>query len=268
MEWKEFDPAAYKLRAEGFGQLLTSRIMASVGLVIEYKRTQDFRHWLDDKESYFERSFLPTAGVSDMIFGWLPTRNVYKDGRGIDIGTPEKMADFLRSMTESRYIAPALEEYLPTLKVGASDLAEQLKLAMKDRPGSAAGINDIIPLLVPRMSHQHSILTKLPMPNTYHPGVLSTWQGRGVFFDRLKLYVKEKDGGESEQLKGIWTLAQELLETKEWMSTKPLREKHKLETEDLRDLEMTATHKKALEVMNKLETMSETILGVDDPVKS
>lgn len=201
MKWKEFDPAAGKMRAEGQGHLLTSRIVRSLGVVIEYmvvdstglhgRRTQDL----------LDKSYLPVIGVDDMIFGMVPGNPLF-DCWDRRIGTIEEINQLLELMDDSDATDAHLEELLSS--------------AMKERPGWIPGFNDIIPLIAPKMSSKISNLNNLPMPNTYHPGLLRTSEGLQVFCDELRSYVSSKGIEASIQAKEVLKWIDALDQHEQW----------------------------------------------------
>lgn len=82
-------------------------------------------------------------------------------------------------------------------------LAENLRGAMKEKPGWIPGFNDIIPLTGPKMSSSASLLCNIPMPNTYSSGLLRTYEGLQVFCQRLRGYVADERQNASAQLRQV-----------------------------------------------------------------
>jgi hypothetical protein len=183
MDWKEFDPANGKLRAEGTGQLITSRLVNSVGICLEYTRTEP---WLNfdyqgrptgSRGDVLLNSYLPVVCVSNLIFGLVPgNKNLQCYSRSM--GGITDITGFLDFLDET----------------GAENLrlTEHLQQAMRDKIGWIPGFNDIIPLTAPNISSRMSQLCNLPMPNIYDPGLLRTHEGLYVFCHRLRAYSDGK----------------------------------------------------------------------------
>jgi hypothetical protein len=202
MKWKEFNPITGTLLADGSGQLITSRVVRSLGLCIEYTRTDRLVHF-DVTEIVRPRrsigdlllnSYLPVAGVSDLIFGIVPGN---KNLRCFDrsIGKLEEITAFL--------------DFLDNTGAENLGLSERLKSAKEKNPGWLPGFNDVIPLTAEKMSSEASKLRNLPMPNSYSVGLLRTREGLQVFCHRLHSYIATKKGltsKASQQL--LWVQAQ------------------------------------------------------------
>lgn len=159
MEWKEFDPAAGMMRAEGQGHLVISRIVRSMGVVLEYMVVDSTAHHGRRVNDLFDKPYFPVIGVDDMIFGMVPGNGLF-DCWDRRIGTIAEINQILELMDDS----DTTDKYL----------GDVLSSAMRERPGWMPGFNDIIPLTLPKMSSKVSHLNNLPMPNTYHPGLLRT----------------------------------------------------------------------------------------------
>ncbi|KAH8813027.1 hypothetical protein F5884DRAFT_320838 [Xylogone sp. PMI_703] len=197
MEWKEFKPVAGTLIAEGSGQLLTSQIVRSLGLCLEYTYTHrtlyaDIYEQFRPKRSIGDiliNSYLPVAGISDLVFGVVPgNKNLYCFDRSM--GTLDAITEFL--------------DFLDNTGAQNLDLTENLKSTMKDKPGWIPGFNDLIPLTSAKMTSVESNLRNIPMPNVYAPGLLRTREGLEVFSVRLNDYIRQMDK-KSEQLIQVQT---------------------------------------------------------------
>lgn len=206
MNWKEFNPITGTLLADGPGQLITSGVVRSLGLCLEYTGTErlvpsDTRQIVRSRRSIGDlllNSYLPIAGVSDLIFGIVPgNKNLSCFDRAI--GTLDEITGFLNFLDNT----------------GAENLSltEHLNSARKEKPGWLPGFNDVIPLTAEKMSSVASNLRNLPMPNIYSAGLLRTREGLHVFCHRLQAYIAEQKGATSQQL--LWVQAQVLkFETK------------------------------------------------------
>jgi hypothetical protein len=201
LEWKEFDPAAGKMRAEGQGHLITSRIVRSIGVVLEYMVVDSLAHHGRRITDLLRKSYLPVMGVDDMIFGIVPG-NVLLDCWDQNIGSIREINQILEAMEDADSTDAHLEESLSS--------------AMKERPGWIPGFNDIIPLSAPVMSSRISHLNNVPMPNTYHPGLLRTSEGLQVFSDELRAYVADKANDASLQAREVLKWIEALEQYEQW----------------------------------------------------
>jgi hypothetical protein len=201
MEWKEFDPAAGKMRAEGQGHLIISRIVRSMGIVLEYMVVDSTAHHGRRVKDLLDKLYLPVIGVDDMLFGMVPG-NVLFDCWDRKIGTISDINQILELMDDSDATDSHLEEFLSS--------------AMSDRPGWIPGFNDIIPLTAPKMSSNNSHLNNLPMPNTYHPGLLRTSEGLQEFSDRLRAHVSCSGDEASLQAREVLKWIEALEQHEQW----------------------------------------------------
>ncbi|PMD34405.1 hypothetical protein L207DRAFT_638901 [Hyaloscypha variabilis F] len=199
MTWKEFNPTSGTLLADGSGQLITSRVVRSLGLCLEYTKTDrlvhtDSREFVRSRRSIGDlllNSYLPVAGVSDLLFGIVPGNSNLKC--------------FDRSMGTFNEVAAFLD-FLDNTGSQNLGLTERLKSAMEHRPGWLPGFNDVIPLIAAKMSSVASKLRNLPMPNKYAAGLLRTREGLQVFCKRLQVLRVAPKHSASRQLQ--WVQAQ------------------------------------------------------------
>ncbi|KAE9379665.1 hypothetical protein N431DRAFT_478620 [Stipitochalara longipes BDJ] len=196
MTWKEFNPTTGTLLADGSGQLITSRVVRSLGLCLEYTKTDrlvasDAREIVRSRRSIGDlllSSYLPVAGVSDLIFGIVPGNSNLKC--------------FDRSIGRLNEVTAFLD-FLDNTGSENLGLAESLKSAMEHRPGWLPGFNDVIPLTAAKMSSVASKLRNLPMPNKYAAGLLRTREGLQVFCKRIQVFMEQPKHSRSRQLQWI-----------------------------------------------------------------
>ena len=207
MKWKEFDPANGKLRAEGTGDLFTSRIVRSMGLCLEYARTDRVIRFNSNSRAarsegdLLLNSYLPVVGVSDLIFGVVPG-NKRLGCWDRPIGTIDEIIDFL--------------DFLDNTGAENLRLTRNLRRAMNGKAGWIPGFNDIIPLTAAKMSSSASLLCNIPMPNTYSPGLLRTCEGLQVFCQRLRGYVADERQNASAQLHQVLAWVDKLEAYHQW----------------------------------------------------
>ncbi|KFY13236.1 hypothetical protein V492_03382 [Pseudogymnoascus sp. VKM F-4246] len=176
MEWKEFDPAQGNLRAEGGGNLIVSRMVRSVGTVLEYRITDTSAQIARRVNDLVRSLYLPVLGVSDLLFGIVPG-NVHLECYDRSIGNIEQINKYLESIDDGSDDEHSLPNVLET------------QINSGKHRGWLPGFNDIISLTAPKMVCEASLLNNIPMPNTYHPGLLSTREGLQTFSSKLKKYV-------------------------------------------------------------------------------
>lgn len=183
MQWKEFDPAEGNLRAEGSGHLITSRVVRSMGLCLEYISTESSKG--PNRDLRLE-SYLPVGGSSDLIFGVVPGNKLLKSHEKY-LGTQESIVSFLNFMDNTGH---------RNLR-----LVNTLTQAMTEQPGFMPGYSDIIPITAPKLSTRLSTICNLPMPNRHCGGVLKSSLGLQTFCGRLKSYMAKNVEITSEQLR-------------------------------------------------------------------
>jgi len=184
------------LLAEGSGQLITSRVVRSLGLCLEYTRTDrlvpsDPTAIVRSRRSIGDlllNAYLPVAGVSDLIFGIVPGNN--------------NLNCFDRSIGRLNEITAFLD-FLDNTGAENLGLSEHLKAAMEKKSGWLPGFNDVIPLTAAKMSSAASKLRNIPMPNKYHPGLLRTREGLQVFCKRLQLFMAQQKPSTFIQLQRV-----------------------------------------------------------------
>jgi hypothetical protein len=193
MNWKEFNPVGGILMAEGGGQLITSRVVRSLGLCIEYTRSpgvlgskdNDIRRAVRSEGDLLLNTYLPVGGLASLVFGIVPgNKNLKCFDR--HMGTLDEITDFL--------------DFLDNTGSVNLHLKRELISAMEERPGWIPGFNDVIPLTAAKMSSEKSNLRNLPMPNAYSAGILRTREGLQVFCHRLHAYVADSKAAISSQL--------------------------------------------------------------------
>ncbi|KAK4198924.1 hypothetical protein QBC40DRAFT_229118 [Triangularia verruculosa] len=191
MKWKEFDPPNGKLRAEGPQGIITSRFIRSIGLCLEYTDTEHDGTLGATVPRKLDRilldSFLPVDDVSYFLFG-------------IVRGNP-RLACYDRRIDSPASITHFLD-FLDSTSATPLHLSANLAKAMKQREGWMPGFGDIIPITAPKLSSAESLLCRIPMPNSYAPGVLRSKEGQQVFCARLR-DMHTATGASSQQLAKI-----------------------------------------------------------------
>ncbi|KFY40145.1 hypothetical protein V494_03618 [Pseudogymnoascus sp. VKM F-4513 (FW-928)] len=194
MEWKEFDPAQGNLRAEGCGNLIVSRMVRSVGTVLEYRVTDTIAQIARRVPDLVRSLYLPVLGVNDLLFGIVPG-NVHLECYDRSIGSIENINKYLESIDDESTNDEDSDDSL-------QNILEAGMTTGKHR-GWLPGFNDIISLTAPKMVSETSLLSKIPMPNIYHPGLLRTHDGLDAFSDLLKRYEKAnlRDSSQLEEVR-------------------------------------------------------------------
>ncbi len=225
MAWQEFDPAGGKLRAEGSGNLITSRFVRSIGICLEFTTTSGSEISKDDIKansksnvknasgtaskptssigSTLLRSYLPVHGVSYFLFGIVPgNKNLACYDR--PLGTIEDIWVFL--------------DFLDNTATESSHLFATLQDAKRERDGWIPGFNDIIPITAPKISAKEFLLCNLPMPNSYSPGLLRSQEGLRVFSERLREFIRQAERP-SHQLQSVLNTITELEAYQDWTAS-------------------------------------------------
>jgi hypothetical protein len=138
-------------------------------------------------------------GIYELLFGIVPEN----PGPTLScrIGTIEQILVYLELTEED---SPAAR----------GKLSSDLQKSIEEHPGWAPGFNDIIALKATKLASKFSSLNNLPMPNMYHPGLLTTQEGLRVFCERLEDHANAKlqSGTASEQLRSVLSRVRYLTE--------------------------------------------------------
>jgi hypothetical protein len=223
MRWKEFRPEEGIMRAEGNGHVLTSTLVRTLGLVLQYNhhgRTgSSYLNSTYSKQRQLNMSF--GSGGKENVEICIPSSAADSLGAGV-IRDPElDVPEFVLSSQDD--IGDALNMLDTT---GFSKYA--LKRILLDDPTFQFPVGDLVALTaspIYRLTGPHTTLVQIPAPSDNVKGLTTSRLGRRCFYEALRRYVKKhNDDLQSSDTKPVkfsspWVLAQFrnlLIEADEW----------------------------------------------------
>ncbi|MCJ1474775.1 hypothetical protein MMC13_003435 [Lambiella insularis] len=183
MRWKDFRPADGVLRAEGHSHIITSTVVRSLGIVLQYSYTgQGARLELARMNMGFpiagsinmERTeiYIPTARC-DRLGAGVIRGDVTIGVRDFTIGTQQEIIVTLRKLDKSGLSAAVLTEIL------------------KQNPGFQLRVADIVAMTLDMVRIRGSGLVQVPAPSDNVLGVTTSPLGRRAFRDCLGEYLEQ-----------------------------------------------------------------------------
>ena len=159
MEWEQFDPSNGILRAQGNGYTLTSVMVRSLGLMVEFTEimgigsVNDSLPWLAPilPERARERVLLmPSAAVDKMVFGIVPASSSHFHARDFNVSSFEDIAESLRYFTGRGF---------------DNGLVTAFESGEWRAWGWAAGVADLFALTAPMAYRPDLDITGIPSPD-------------------------------------------------------------------------------------------------------
>ena len=181
MRWKVFRPEDGVMHAEGSGHVLTSTVVRTLGLVVQYNyHGQTGSFFLNN--SYSRKTRLGTARNNEEIY--IPTREADSLGAGVVRGDKRLgLSDFVLDTQDDT--VDALDLLVP--RDGMGDL---LKEILRLHPTFTFPVGDLvafsmIPICLPNQE-EHMSLVQIPAPSDDMGGVTTSRIGRLAFRWRLR----------------------------------------------------------------------------------
>ncbi|MCJ1381242.1 hypothetical protein MMC17_004351 [Xylographa soralifera] len=185
MRWKDFRPADGVLRAEGHSHIITSTVVRSLGLVLQYSHTgQVHRLWmversfgrLDVDDLHRERNeiYIPRA-ISDRLGYGIIRGQPELALREITVGTQQEIVVALRKLDRSGESAATLAKIL------------------RENPDFHFRIGDICALTLGMIRLRGSGLVQVPAPSDSVYGVTTSSHGRRAFRSCLEAYIQQHE---------------------------------------------------------------------------
>lgn len=181
MRWKVFRPEDGIMHAEGSGHVLTSTVVRTLGLVVQYNyHGQTGSFFLNN--SYSRKTRLGTARKNEEIY--IPTREADSLGAGVVRGDERLgLSDFVLDTQDDT--VDALDLLVP--RDGMGDL---LKEILRLHPTFTFPVGDLvafsmIPICLPNQG-EHMSLVQIPAPSDNMGGVTTSRIGRLAFRWRLR----------------------------------------------------------------------------------
>ncbi|KFY16361.1 hypothetical protein V492_01403 [Pseudogymnoascus sp. VKM F-4246] len=197
MRWKHFRPEDGVLHAEGNGHVLTSTVVRTLGLVVQYNyHGQTGSFFLNN--SYSKKRRIGKADTNEEVY--IPTREADSLGAGVVRGDERLgLPDFVLDTQDD--IADALDLLVPRGGMG-----ELLKEIVRFSPTFKFPVGDLIafsmvPICLPNIKG-HMSLVQIPAPSDNTAGVTTSRAGRLSFRGSLRnhlenIYLGTVPGGEA-----------------------------------------------------------------------
>jgi hypothetical protein len=184
MTWKEFRPTDGVLRAEGHSHIITSTMVRSLGIVLQYSYTGQGRR-LQQANVHLQKPHLAGSLFSEQEEIYIPSAKADRLGCGVVrthplLGVP----DF--SLSTQGEIVAALS-YLDS--GGASSAA--LTRILKENPDFRFRVADIVAFTVKSVRPPGCGLVQVPAPSDNVRGVTTSAIGRRAFRQSLEEYMAE-----------------------------------------------------------------------------
>lgn len=192
MTWTDFRPEDGIMRAEGNGHVLSSTLVRSIGMILQY---MDVRP--PDSAITLSRPSFQSNRTLHQSNLYIPTREVDKLGFGILPG--------YKALSIPNFKIGTINEVFAAMN--SLDNSHQASKTIKDvrgiEPTCTFGFSDLIPLAAPMMRARGSTVIGLPIPTEHHVGLTCHKEGFVVFYNRLKEYIAGKNGAASDRINWV-----------------------------------------------------------------
>jgi hypothetical protein len=203
MKWKDFRPSDGVLRAEGHSHIITSTVVRSLGIVLQYSYTGQSERLKQYRQN--NRSTLatgPLAAEQEEIY--IPRARADRLGAGVLRGEPKLGLPDVTVSTQ-REIVTALR-YLD--RSGSS--SDALSNLLRANPDFRFRIADLVAFTVKDIRHFGSRLVQVPAPSDNVDGVTTSPVGRRAFREGLEGYLKAHHGDAGSKTGECLRICQEL----------------------------------------------------------
>ncbi|KAL5348447.1 hypothetical protein ACLOAV_006930 [Pseudogymnoascus australis] len=187
MKWKDFRPSEGILRAEGHSHTITSTVVRSLGIILQYSYTGQSQRLraaeLNIRGDYISGSIIPEK---DEIY--ILRAGADRLGCGVLRADTRLSLPDLTVSTQSEIITAL--SFLD--RRGTS--SEALTSILKEHPGFRFRVADLVALTVPSVRRRGSSLVQVPAPSDNVRGVTTSTIGRRAFHQCLESYVAAQKG--------------------------------------------------------------------------
>ncbi|OBT66827.1 hypothetical protein VE03_04054 [Pseudogymnoascus sp. 23342-1-I1] len=198
MRWKVFRPEDGIMHAEGGGHVLTSTVVRTLGLVMQYNyHGQTGSFFLNN--SYSKKTRFATASKNEEIY--IPTREADSLGAGVvrgdeRLGLPDFVLDTQNDAVD------ALD-----LLVTKDGMGDVLKAILRFDPAFTFPVGDLvafsmIPICLPN-PRDHTSLVQIPAPSDNTGGVTTSGIGRLAFREKLRDHLANQELGNVLEVKSV-----------------------------------------------------------------
>lgn len=180
MRWKDFRPSDGVLRAEGHSHIITSTVVRSLGIILQYGHTG---------QSAREQRNLGISMTSPINMErkeiYIPTMRSDQLGAGVIHGDAESGIPTFTIGTQQEIVV-ALRKLE---KSGESAIT--LTAILRENPGFSLRVADIIAMTLDIIRLRGSALVQVPAPSDNVLGVTTSLVGRRAFRSSLESYVMD-----------------------------------------------------------------------------
>lgn len=191
MKWKDFRPSDGILRAEGHSHIITSTVVRSLGIVLQYSYTGQGQRLKTAEHNVGAGRVIAGSLISEQQEIYIPSPKADRLGCGV-IRTESMLGlpDFSIS-TQS--------EIVTTLSFldRSGESSAKLNSILKESPEFRFRVADLVALTTPPVRARGSRLVQVPAPSDNVHGVTTSSTGRRAFRNCLTEYIstnKEKVG--------------------------------------------------------------------------
>jgi hypothetical protein len=190
MKWKDFRPSDGILRAEGHSHIITSTVVRSLGIVLQYSYTGQGQHLKMAERNLRNRAMASTLNGRTIITNiteqeeiYIPRARADRLGCGV-IKTDRQLGlpDFSVSTQSEIVTSLSLLE-----KTGIA--SAQLSKILKDHPEFQFRVADLVALTTAPAHFHGSSLVQVPAPSDNMCGVTTSSVGRRAFRQCLEEYI-------------------------------------------------------------------------------
>jgi hypothetical protein len=182
MKWKDFRPADGVMRAEGHSHIITSTVIRSLGILLQYSYTGQ-----DQRLKYAEINLgriAPGSINKDREEVYIPRARADRLGCGVIRGEPKLcVPDF--TVGTQHEIAIALD----SLDTSGQSFAT-LRDVQREYPDFRFRVADIVAMSTGMIHHRGSDLVQIPAPSDNVHGFTTSLEGRRAFRLCLEGYVE------------------------------------------------------------------------------
>lgn len=191
MKWKDFRPSDGILRAEGHSHIITSTVVRSLGIVLQYSYTGRNQRLRMAEQNHFQKRLVTGSILPEQEEIYIPRASADRLGCGVLRTEPLLGLPELTVSTQSEIVAAL--SYLDRSGSSSATLSQILKENTEFR----FRVADLVALTCPPSRYRGSSLVQVPAPSDNVHGVTTSSVGRRAFRLCLEEYivVHHKDVG-------------------------------------------------------------------------
>ncbi|KAK0119302.1 hypothetical protein ONS95_008148 [Cadophora gregata] len=183
MKWKDFRPSDGILRAEGHSHIITSTVVRSLGIVLQYSYTGRNQRLRMAEQNHFRKRLVTGSILPEQEEIYIPRASADRLGCGVVRTEPLLGLPDLTVSTQSEIVAAL--SYLD--RSGSSSAA--LSQILKENPEFRFRVADLVALTTQPSRYRGSCLVQIPAPSENVHGVTTSSVGRRAFRLCLEEYV-------------------------------------------------------------------------------